>query len=418
MDTKEFANRLRKAREDCGISQQFVADDLNLPRTAITQIEAGNRSVSTYELTKLAKLYHRAIDYFFGDNQESEEELEVLLYRAEPSLSATPKIKKQLNHYVELCHKGVMLEKMLGREFRLGPPTYSLSIPRNKGEAVRQGELIAEQERKRLGIGLTAITDIVDLIASQGIWASSTNLPDTMSGLFLNHSKTGLIILVNASHVIARKRFSYAHEYAHALLDRDGIVRISVVNNNSELVEVRANAFAAAFLMPSDSVFEILRTLNKGQYSRQEQVIFDVVTGGKTEAENRTSPFSQDITYQDVAIIAHHFGVSYQAAVYRLRSLRHITQQRCDSLLAQESDGKNYLCALNMFDDLEKQEDKKLWDRELRNQLAHLSIEAYRREEISRGRLLELGDEIGIGGSVLYDLAKAAVTNISNKRMN
>lgn len=418
MNLKKLAQRLRKAREERGLSQQLVAAELDLPRTAITQIEAGNRAVSTFELTQLAKLYRRAISYFFEDNLETEEELEVLLYRAEPSLSETPKIKQQLSHYVALCYKGITLEKMLGREFRLGPPTYGLPTPHNKGDAVKQGELIAEQERKRLGIGAIPIADIVDLIASQGIWVSSTNLPDTMSGLFLNHSKTGLIILVNAAHVIARKRFSYAHEYAHALLDRDGSVRVSSARNHAELIEIRANAFAAAFLMPADSMLEILRTLNKGQYSRQGQVVFNVVTDSKIETENRSSPYSQDITYQDVATIAHHFGVSYQAAIYRLRSLRYISQQECENLVAQENNGKNYLRALNMFDDLEKPEDKKLWDRELRNQLAHLSIEAYRREEISRGRILELGDEIGVGGNTLYELAEAALTSLNHKNLN
>jgi hypothetical protein len=64
-----------------------------------------------------------------------------------------------------------------------------------------------------------------------------------------------------------------------------------------------------------------------------------------------------------------------------------------------------------MFSDLESKEDKKLWDRELKTELVYLSIEAFRREEISRGRVIELGDAIGIGGKNLYEFALATLEN-------
>ena len=50
MEAEELGRRLRVAREARGLSQQAVADALGLARTAVTQMEAGNRSVSTLEL--------------------------------------------------------------------------------------------------------------------------------------------------------------------------------------------------------------------------------------------------------------------------------------------------------------------------------------------------------------------------------
>ena len=55
-----------------------------------------------------------------------------------------------------------------------------------------------------------------------------------------------------------------------------------------------------------------------------------------------------------------------------------------------------------------------MWDRELISELAYLAVEAYRREEISRGRVIELGDEIGIGGKDLFDFALAAINDAKN----
>ena len=409
MNPKELAQRLRNAREEAGISQQAAGAAIDLPRTAITQIEGGNRSVSTFELMNLAKLYRRTISYFLDEHIDTNDTLEALLYRAAPGLSEAPDIKQQIDHYIDLCREGLSLEKLLEHEPRMGPPTYSLSAPTNKGEAALQGEAIAEQERKRMGVGSDPIGDIAELIAKQAIWVSSAKLPDTISGLFLNHTKTGLIILVNAAHVKSRKRFSYAHEYAHALLDRTDNIRISSTANNIELIEIRANSFAAAFLMPKEAVFEILQSLSKGKPSRSDRIIQDVASEGINCAENRATPYSQTITYQDAAIIAHHFGTSYQAVVYRLKNLNHISQNECDSLINKDKDGKNYLRALHMYSDLESKEDEKLWDRELRSEMVYLAIEAYRREEISRGRIIELGDQIGIGGKILYELAQATL---------
>ena len=42
------------------------------------------------------------------------------------------------------------------------------------------------------------------------------------------------------------------------------------------------------------------------------------------------------------------------------------------------------------------------------SEIAHLAIEAYRREEISRGRVLELSKTLGMKADILLRLAEAA----------
>jgi transcriptional regulator with XRE-family HTH domain len=44
-ENAELGRRLRDAREKYGLSQQQVADALGLPRTAVTNIETGSRSL-------------------------------------------------------------------------------------------------------------------------------------------------------------------------------------------------------------------------------------------------------------------------------------------------------------------------------------------------------------------------------------
>ena len=364
--------------------------------------------MSTLELTKLSRLYLRPVADFLQEGaRDEDEDVLVALYRVAPGLEQDPSTHEHVARCVSLCREGVRLERLLGAEPRLGPPSYETRVPRSSGAAMAQGEQTAIQERRRLGIGNAPIADISELIASQGIWASGVELPNGMSGLFLRHPSIGLAILVNSSSPKGRKRFSYAHEYAHALLDRDRNITVSSTDNSSEMVERRANAFAAAFLMPRSGIYDALRSFGKGLPSRQEQIVFDVASGGHIEAELRSPAGSQRITCKDIAILAHHFGASYQAALYRLKSLRHISHPESRELLEQEGFGREYLKALDMFGDVGEREQRRYWDRELRREIAHLATEAFRREEISRGRVLELSGTLGIDGDILLRLAEA-----------
>ena len=415
MNQAELGRRLREARELCGRSQQEAADAIDAPRTAITQVEAGNRAVSTLELARLARLYRVNVTQFFFDEEEVDD-ISVVLHRSESGFDENPAIKQKIKRCLDLCRKGRDIEKLLMGEAERMPPFYRLASPRNTGEAVTQAEHVAEQERRRLGIETMPITDIDELLATQGIWVAGTDLPDKVSGLFWHHRSLGLAILVNARHVRARRRFSYAHEYGHALMDRDRLepLNVSSASNASDTIEKRANAFAAAFLMPKTGVSEFLQAMDKGQPSKCEQSIFDVANDSRIDTQWRSSPGSQTITYKDVASLANHFGVSYQAAVYRLRSLSFLSQKECSELLQQEEVGRSYLRLLGMDKDLNEPDDPKVQKRELRSQIISLAIEAYRREFLSRGQLLDLGDDLELAEDekgTLLELADEAKAN-------
>jgi Zn-dependent peptidase ImmA (M78 family) len=228
-----------------------------------------------------------------------------------------------------------------------------------------------------------------------------------MSGFFVNDRSTGLAIIINSRHFPVRRTFSYAHEYGHALFDREESERVSKGGN--DLVEVRANAFASAFLMPAGGVEDQLRRLDKGRPSRQAQIVYDVAGNAGSEIEIRPTSGSQAITYQDVAVIARHFGVSYEAAVWRLKNLGHIGNPETQDLIKQREAGKQ-LTKLLKFSDMfeEKEASSGEREQELRGKIAWLAVEAYRREEISQGRLRELAGKLGISANDLIMLAEAA----------
>src|SRR5205809_804253 len=73
IDQATLGNRLREARVNRGLSQDAVANELGIPRTAVVHIESGTRALSTVELSELARLYQRPIAEFFREGPAGEE---------------------------------------------------------------------------------------------------------------------------------------------------------------------------------------------------------------------------------------------------------------------------------------------------------------------------------------------------------
>jgi transcriptional regulator with XRE-family HTH domain len=64
------ASRLREARKMAGLTQGHVATEMNLHRPTISEIEAGNRSVTVQELTQFAELYEVDLAWLAGEGAE------------------------------------------------------------------------------------------------------------------------------------------------------------------------------------------------------------------------------------------------------------------------------------------------------------------------------------------------------------
>jgi transcriptional regulator with XRE-family HTH domain len=69
-DRKSLGERLREAREYLGFSQDQVATFLGVSRSALSNMETGQRKVEALELKKLAGLYKRTVSHFTGEEAE------------------------------------------------------------------------------------------------------------------------------------------------------------------------------------------------------------------------------------------------------------------------------------------------------------------------------------------------------------
>lgn len=105
---EEIGTRLRAAREYLGLSQELVAQHLEVPRPAISAMERGSRKVSSVELKKLARLYGKPMASFLGDESDpilEADEVSTALFRATRQLSDAD--RQQVLQFAEfLRHSG------------------------------------------------------------------------------------------------------------------------------------------------------------------------------------------------------------------------------------------------------------------------------------------------------------------------
>jgi Zn-dependent peptidase ImmA (M78 family) len=245
--------------------------------------------------------------------------------------------------------------------------------------------------------------DLVQLLESEGVRTGIVAMPDEVSGLTISHPRVGLFVVVNRNHAPVRQRFSFCHEYAHVLLDRSAVGRISRTTERTDLVEVRANSFAANFLMPEEGVRQFVAGLGKGAASRTHTEIFD--EEGVVPVDARTEPGTQDMQLYDVVQLGHFFGVSILSALFRLRNLKLVSESQFDQLRAQDEQGSSQLIAsvlgIRTMSDVDHLG-------EFTRRFLGMALEAYRRERITKAKLFELAARIHLGHDRVEQLLEGA----------
>ena len=413
---QELAVRLRQAREAAGLTQEDAARKLGLSRSSIAQMELGNRSVSSLELDQLARLYGRSLGDFLAEEFDAEATL-VAIFRADASAAEEDALVDTATHAIVLARELANLEDCLGIEqVRIRTPAYDAARPRTKWEAIQQGNRAAAAERKRLDLGDSPLGDVADLLESQGVRTALLPLPDDVSGLTLMDPRLSFFVVANQDHAVLRRRFSWIHEYAHVLFDRDQRGTVSRESERDDLVEVRANAFAASFLLPPMGARRFLEEQGKGRGSRESWELYH--EGESRElfrTEGRPESGSQEVQLYDVILLARRFGVSRTAAIYRLKNLNLVSQGELEALLALERDGRGFEIERSLGlppwqarrdgHEVPLREDVPAPETgDFRTRFLSLSLEAYRRDKISRGKIHELAGLVGATPDEIDDL--------------
>jgi Zn-dependent peptidase ImmA (M78 family)/transcriptional regulator with XRE-family HTH domain len=248
--------RIRQARTARGMSGQALARAVGMTKSTISKIENGSRRVEGGELADLA----HALDVSMRDLVGKREPVGALaiaarLGAAEQDSESAQHAKQHVRHLLEL--EGLLDELEIPQKGTRR--TLPVRVA-NSSAAAREGQAAAEQLREDLELADTPIGDLADLMESQyGIDVTCLPLgdgPTTLSGLCVRAGDTR-IALANSSKEVAHQRFTLAHELAHLLFDdptTDVHVDEAVGGRPIDPREVRANAFASAFLLPAGAL--------------------------------------------------------------------------------------------------------------------------------------------------------------------
>lgn len=402
IDAKELGQKLKQMRETNRVTQEEAAKALHISRATIAQVEAGNRPINTLQLEILARLYKRAVFDFFAPMHQAGN-APAVFFRITEELRHAVK-PDEVEPYLQRLREFTNLERLLGLEWKSKyPPKHEVSEPRSVWEAIEIGEKIGEEERQRLQLGAYPVRDMTELLETQGIRILTISMDEEISGVFMGDQEIGLAIFTNPNHHSLRHTFTLAHEYCHILTDRDRQTVVSSQKTEKDLIEVRANAFAAAFLLPKIGVLRFFEASGKTGYARN----YLTTSGGSiiSAAEQRKPLKAAKIQMYDIVHLQNHYGVSWEAAVYRLQNVGLISKDECQDLIAKKEEANQLSRTMNAAE-AEKKGDKKPRDFNIR--FLCLALDAYFQELISHRKLEELTNMTGLTRENLQKILSSA----------
>jgi transcriptional regulator with XRE-family HTH domain len=111
-DWERLGEHLRAKREYLGLSQKFVSDRTGIPRSAVSDIERGERKVDSFELKKLADLYMAPVAYFLDNSDEADAADHAIAALARAMAGLTEKDQADLFQFAEfLRHRNTAVEE-------------------------------------------------------------------------------------------------------------------------------------------------------------------------------------------------------------------------------------------------------------------------------------------------------------------
>ena len=181
------------------------------------------------------------------------------------------------------------------------------------GEDANRGAKRAREARKDLGLDPAApLACVLDVVEQRvGLPVVVAALPDGLAGACVPLGDSRLL-WVNGSQAPVRQRFTLAHELGHAWCGHDGHLDVDTVPTitgaTTSALEIQANAFAAEFLLPRAAIQNLL---------------------------------DRDPTFDELIVIAAHFGTSALMTLYRFKQHRLISAEHGASIEQDLKDGRH-----------------------------------------------------------------------------
>jgi transcriptional regulator with XRE-family HTH domain len=101
IDRQALGTRLKEVREYLELSQDEIAKMLDVPRSAVSLMETGQRKVEAIELKRLAAIYQRPIGFFTGEQGAPPPVPETVEHLARTAAKLSDRDREELLRFAE-----------------------------------------------------------------------------------------------------------------------------------------------------------------------------------------------------------------------------------------------------------------------------------------------------------------------------
>ena len=340
------------------MSQSEVAKQVGLSRPAVTQIESGNRDVTADEVVRFSTIFHQSpLALLTGLGQvagvsvgEKDGMLDDILGALPGQEAGSAELRANLDRLIELSRQLTEIEAELGVGV-YGPQAFAFrgTSPRTHWEAAHQGYAVAEDERQRLDLGSAPIRDVPETLAILRVRVARLALPESVSCVYFHTPESGALVIVDRNSSPEERRFWMVHGLAHLLFEPDRRWLVCSRNEMNRRHEVRANAFAGRFLMPTRGVERYLHSIGRDTMAASLGGVLEVFSDraavpkdkSRVRVSGRPRRGGRELNAFELSQVAGYFGVTRSLAAHVLRNLRFLSDDARDRLIDVASEGAN-----------------------------------------------------------------------------
>ncbi len=292
----DIGKKLKIAREAIGYTLEKAEKESGIGASSLSEFENEKREPKFSQLSRLAELYKRSIDFFLTDTLPAEP---IMLWRDGPNNQE--EMKETESEFRHLCQQYHKLELCTAETHKAIFPPPPVANPDQFSWP--QAESFARKVHNDLCLGDIPSASLKKILEER-CYVKIFHLDFTGSAISTVSDEFGPAILLNNKNASWRRNYDLAHELFH-LLTWD-IFRAES-KEESENEEKLADSFASKLLMPEGSL--------------QQRIAALADEHGKARLEQLDD-------------LAREFGVSLDALVYRIASLFKLKKEDTEQYLA------------------------------------------------------------------------------------
>ena len=284
----DFGARVKLARKKANMSMKELANLVGVSTTSISKMERNIINPRQSTLLRLAKALSVGIEYFFR---------EIKVDTLSPTYRKHSKLGKKKQEALEAAIIENVERYLAALEIFKDDLSVASELPKIPIDTVEEAEQAANQLRQLWKLGLDSIEDLTGRLENNNIIVVSIDGPSGFDGFSCWANGNVPVIAFNSNVTGDRQRFNIAHELGHLVLNLQDCTEI----------EKAAHRFAAAFLVPSEAALNAL-------------------------GEKRNN-----LSFQELLILKHRYGLSIQAWMRRACDLGIINKKTYTNLFRQLS---------------------------------------------------------------------------------